>query len=120
MRVSGSRQTYIRFDVDNRMNDDRVVHYAWLELLNSTPGNSSTQVAAKRPIQAWPSTMTWNNRPDVNTTTLATATGEAGTWFVWVLGELYQHHIDTNPATHWIEPLGAWRRSVVPYAMMTA
>jgi len=93
-----NRQSFLKFDVGDYAKSNLVVQSADMYLWPVAANSSTVKVDAKRVTSTWPSPLTWNARPSVNSTVYAQASGPAdGTaWYDFGLQSLYQNILDTS------------------------
>lgn len=96
LKVGSSYNTYIRFDVDNRIRAERLVYQADLSVWIYSQGNSSEVTRAKRVLDPWPTPITWNNQPSASSTVYGDDGAPTNQWATLPIKSLYQRYLDTT------------------------
>jgi RHS repeat-associated protein len=106
LKVGTGKRTFIRFDMSNQQQADRIIYDASLLLYPTATGGVTGGVNARHATQVMPAagTLNWNNQPSVGTTDHdVTFAANNGDWWSWQLKGLYQHVLDPTDTwnNHW-------------------
>ncbi|MEX0666731.1 MAG: DNRLRE domain-containing protein, partial [Acidimicrobiia bacterium] len=99
---SVQKHAFVRFDTDSFQRDDRIVYGAELSLYVDSGPTGGPMVDARRVTQAWPTPLTWNTQPTVDSQVLDSANCSVCVgWMQFDLKEMYQHVLQTDISTPW-------------------
>ena len=99
LKVAQGKRTYMRTDISSITDPNRIVYTAYQYLLPTSTGSVNGGIDAARVLDPGlpnQGTLDWNNQPPVGGSVSNVSHANAGSWWQFDVGSVYQHYVDSS------------------------